>query len=203
MDLEKVMVEEGEVSVPLILNSCCKNLLGMLFKNCSFSARKEIREALRACGIALPKQTISTWKRNHEKHGSAISPVKSSGAKQVVSPTVETLAVGYITDTIEQEKPTSIKDVHDWLRLEAKVDCSYSTARRLVEKNGFTVQKVRRKGGRQQGLADSRAQRYYEFVSGVAGEVFKIFPASQIASIDFTYTSHRSHVLKGLGFKGG
>lgn len=185
------------------LNDCCKNLIGMFLNSTKESTRQAIRDGLKEFDIDVPRQTLSTWKKQYQHHGSAISPSKQTGAEGVIGTTVEALAMGYIVDSIERHIPITNKEVHKWVQTEAKIQCSMTTVWRLVRANGFSVHQARTKGVGLKQLADERAKVYYEYLLEVAQNIFLSYPRSQVASIDFTYTSHQTRVQKVVGYKGG
>ena len=185
------------------LGSCCKNLIGMLLNSKDETISEAIKAGLKEFNFNIPKQTLHNWKRLYSERGHAISPCKQTGMKKTIGTRTEVVLVGMVSNAIENHISMTHTEAHKWLCREVGVKCSLATVWRVLRSNGFSSQQGRVKGCGVKELADERASIYMQFLQEEAKDIYANYAKSNIASIDFTYTSYRSHTPLLLGYTGG
>lgn len=184
------------------LSSCCKNLLGELL----FAAgehRAVVQQVMSKAGLHVPERTQRRWINQTQAVGFAVHTASSSGRPTLLSPDHKKLVLGFIANAIDSNNPVNNKEVQDFICNKLGVSVSHNTVCRLTKELGFSSQRPRLRTAGYPLLIKDLAPLYLDFITETAHPMFAKLERSQIASIDFTYTTHHHDTQKKLGYTGG
>jgi hypothetical protein len=113
------------------------------------------------------------------------------GRPSLLSPTLGTLVVGFVLWMNGRAEKVLLRTVHDFIRQNFKIDMSKEPIRRFLKHSGFTIQKMKKRKGEIFLQPTALANTYRHFILDDLRPRLKGLSLTQVASIDFTYSSHR------------
>ena len=160
--------------------------------------RKEFFSEVREAGYAVSENYfMSLVKRMRASPAKEIWPEKKKGgrSKAMTSDMLE-ICAGWILHKNEAGEEVHLKDYRDFVQQSFSITISDSMASRYLKESGMAL-KTTKKGGKAAGVdKETQAWLIWDWVLRMRSAGVFSYPRSKMASIDFTYTSHRSDSKK-------
>lgn len=179
-----------------------KNFLGS-FLLANPDLRPRVHTFLETYGTPVPMSTLYHWSRNTKAHGTAIKVDNKAGRKKAMTKEEEHLLAGYVVNSFFVHEPVNVQEAHKFINQEVGVNVCAETVRRRLRDMGFSLKETTIKTGGFLGSTETRANTMLKFLKEEAFPIIQSYGSSKLASIDFTYTSHRKDRRKSLGIRGG
>ena len=159
-------------------------------------------EFLDSAKCHVPLSTLRDWVNKMDADGRVYLPEKKSGNSKKMSGEQEKLTVGMVLWRILNNQRVMPMDVVGWIDQEFQLKVSVTLVRRMMNSHDIVIRKAQTKAAGYQVDLQPLVQMYYDFVRPLRGKVFRRYDSSCIASIDFTYVSHRNRTSYGYGLRG-
>jgi len=143
-------------------------------------------------GTQVPQRTFENWLRLFKAHGTASLKQKKTGRPRLLSAEQTSALQGKLSVDFDQLQKISLSSVQQSVASLTGVDISSSTASRLLKTTDFTLRRVTNKRAAKE-VAISQCQN--DLLGWAEDQQKNVIPSadlSSIASIDFTFTSHRT-----------
>ena len=188
------------------LQQCCRNLLQRLLFAAESKGKQYsdvIKQILLEAQISIPDRTRRRYLKKARTGQLAVDYSFNSGRPPKLTLDHELLVVGFISDAINRRKPVNNVAVQSFIEQRFGESLSLKQVTRITSKHGFSSQKTTSKAGGFSELVRDLATVYYNFLKDDVHPALASASASQVGSLDITYTTYRTHQPIALGRKGG
>lgn len=181
-----------------------KTPLARLYKHLHANnvSRALFLEGLTFAGFSVSSRQLDRWVDRIESAGSAIKENKATGAIPLLNREQRDVASGWVLHENERGVAVKLATFHDFVLEHFSVELSNATISKYLEEDGFTSRVGQKKGT--SFLVDVEALRK-ELWDWVIIQDFRGrgINRSKFASIDFTFTGHRTERNTTFAPKGG
>ena len=164
--------------------------------------RYEFVNELSEAGLQVSERQIDRWVARLNSNTQAISMVKQTGGLAVLSREERDIASGWVLHEISHGRAVHLKSLCDFVTENLSVQISTTTAFNYLTEDGFSSKTLQKKSASFEVDVEKLESDLWSWVSAHQND-FKNLPLSKLASIDFTYTGHRTDHRVGYGIKGG
>lgn len=162
--------------------------------------RKSYRDALAEAGVTVPKSSLDRWAAHLDDHNSVYSAAKASGATPLLDEVEREVAAGWVLVQFDEHKIVSVASFQGFCKASFHVDLSHGSAVNYLHDAGFSSK-----------LTQSKTAGYCIDVGTLAKTMFEWAEARRrtdefkglMASVDFTYTGHRTDRRMSYAPSGG
>ena len=203
-----VRTGEGSVAEPKVRHDypdCLKEFIIKLWERDSVSrglTQLAFLEELVRLGYPIGRTAFQDWLRKKDKSGSPSSNPRTGHRQQLVSPENEAVLRGKILDDFRLNKQVSRTDVVSATKDLFDVKISQRTASRYLNKLGFSYRLMQAKTPGYTLTTPELKVLLLDWVGEQRHLGNLDVPRSRIASIDFTFTGHRTTRTKSFAPKG-
>jgi hypothetical protein len=162
--------------------------------------RKSYRDALTEAGVTVPKSSLDRWVAHLNDNNSVYTAAKASGAAPLLDEVEREVAAGWVLVQFDEQKIVSVASFQSFCKASFHVDLSHGSAVNYLHDAGFSSK-----------LTQSKTAGYCLDVGTLAMMLFEWAEARQragefeglMASVDFTYTGHRTDRRTSYAPSGG
>lgn len=164
--------------------------------------RAEFVKELSDSGLHVSTRQLDRWVARVNESQEAISTMKLSGGIASLERPQRDIASGWVLEQIELGKAVHLEGFCEFVLVHFNVKIVDMTASNYLKEDGFTYRVLQKKSA--SFVVDVSQLRcdLWNWVSTHQNYLNKI-PRSKLASIDFTFTGHRTERASGFGIKGG
>jgi transposase len=162
-------------------------------------SRKEFVDNLRASGLDLSERSIDRWAAKYTLTGNVISTEKLTGRAELLNREQRDICSGWVLDQIAKGIAVHRETYCNFVATFFGVKLSQMTVSNYLAEDGFTYRTLQKKTA--SFIIDVDKLRIDAW-NWVKTQKFP-YDLSKIASIDFTFTGHRTERRSGFGIKGG
>lgn len=177
-----------------------REVLGRIFSGLSvkkWSAKKFI-DLCDSVGIDTAQPTLSRLKSSFESRGQVESVDDHRAAKTVLDLHEKLILCGWIFERYDKNKAVNLDEVMEFCQSSFDANMSRSTAHNYVHSLGFKWKKCKKK---KSGFRPSKHNLISQAIDFLISLARPMVPA-QVASLDFTYLTHRTRSPHGYGPSG-
>lgn len=159
-------------------------------------------EGMNTAGYSIAPATLERWVRDVKSRGTAILEFKESGGKSLLDREQRNVMSGWVLHENETGTKVTILSFFDCTKAFFHVELSNGTISNYLAEDGFSSRLLKRKGASFVVDIDALAKMMWEwiFIQDFRG---RGIIRKNFASIDFTFTGHRTDRGKGYAPKGG
>lgn len=159
-------------------------------------------ECLKTADIIVSPSQLNRWVANIGKTGSAISGNKQSGAQALLDREKRDIASGRALRENELGHQVTLETYHDFALDYFDVDLSYPTISRYLDEDGFVSRLVQKKAKSFVVDTEALCQEAWDWVY-IQDFRARSIERDKYASIDFTFTGHRTDRMHSFAPSGG
>jgi hypothetical protein len=162
--------------------------------------RRSYRGALAEAGVAVPKSSLDRWLAHLDDNNSVYTVAKASGATPLLDEMEREIAAGWVLVQFDEHKIVSVASFRDFCKASMHVDLSHGSAVNYLHEAGFSSKITQSKTAGYCIDAGTLAKTAFEWAEArrCTGELDGL-----IASVDFTYTGHRTYRRTSYAPSGG
>ncbi len=157
---------------------------------------------LSEAGIEVSERQLDRWVARVSLDESAVSTEKLTGAPVALERVQQDISSGWVLEQLEGGVAVHLQPFCDFILAHFNIKIALSTALLYLNEDGFTSRTLQKKSKGFTVDLEQLRSHLWKWVSSHQNQ-FKIIPRSKLASIDFTFTSHRTDRGSGFGIKGG
>ena len=162
-----------------------------------------IHSVLKNAGFDIPKSTLRRWENHINSKGEAFIQDKQTGKQRKVTEEQEHLLVGFVLFQNDSNKEVHLKTICSWFLKHFNLKISETTVHRYLTRNGFSSRVMQSKTSGYRVDYNTLAEIAEKWVQGRIDDGVFEKDRSLLCSIDFTFTSHRTHRRTSYSLKGG
>lgn len=147
---------------------------------------------LKAAKYDIPERTLLSWETAYKSHESVSSSTKHSGAAPALSPSEEQITVGFISHSRFGNQIVHRKTVTDFIKSKFQKDLSLHWASVFLNSNGFSNKRTRSSQAGFTRTATELKEIALNYIKNLRKDGLLERSRSEMCSIDFTFTSHRT-----------
>lgn len=159
-------------------------------------------EGLKQGGYSVGPRTLDRWVHDANTRGTAILEVKKSGGKHCLEREKRNVTSGWVLHENENGSVVSLQSFFDFAKTYFDVELSNGTISNYLTEDGFSSRLIKRKGISFMVDVEALCDMYWNWVIIQNFRARRIKP-DKFASIDFTFTGHRTERGSGYAPKGG
>jgi hypothetical protein len=162
--------------------------------------RKSYRDALAEAGVTVPKSSLDRWVAHLDDNNSVYAAIKASGAAPLLDEVEREVAAGWVLVQFDEHKVVSVASFQRFCKASFNVDMSHGSAIKYLHDAGFSSKLTQSKTAGYCLVVGALAKIMFEWaeVRRRAGELDGL-----LASVDFTYTGHRTDRRTSYAPSGG
>ena len=181
-----------------------KSIMARLYviQHAKSKSRSEFVNELTEARAQVSERQLDRWVARIESNDEAISPDKLTGAAPSLCRERRDIASGWVLDELEHGQEVHLESYRKFVFNHFGVDICPQTALNYLNEDGFTMRVLKKKSsGFALDLSILRTD-LWNWVQTRQNE-FNNIPGSKLASVDFTFTGHRTERRSGFGIEGG
>ena len=165
-------------------------------------ARSEFLNDLFEAGYEVSERQLNRWVARIKSGEETIKPKKLSGALPSLAREERDVTSGWVLDQLEHGQEVHLRSFCKFVADHFMVSICEKTASNYLNEHGFTLRVLKKKSS--SFVVDSSTLRHdlWNWVFPRQTEYNRI-PGSKLASVDFTFTGHRTERRAGFGIQGG
>ena len=163
----------------------------------------EYLDALQKQGRTISLPTFKRWKKRFKEKGQSTPQLKRTGRKRKLKDEEIDILVGWVLSQNATHKEVHLDDVCDFVRRSFEVSIVVETARQLLHLGGFRCYVTQNSSSGYKLSETELKSLIVEWINAARRD--GLFPGdpSKLASIDFTFTGHRTDRRTTYSAKGG
>lgn len=165
--------------------------------------RTFLTRLIKEAGYEVTDRTLRRYRFEIEAGGTPLSDSKRTGATRSLSDAQMDVVVGFVLHKNRMNEPVSGKVIRTFCATAFGISVSKQTVSRYMSETGFTVRKSKLKAGGFTVDFDSLVDVYWDWLQQAREDGMFNCSLSNICSIDFTFTSHRTRHETSYSLRGG
>ena len=151
--------------------------------------------------VDVDTRTMDRWKHNINNGIDVISTEKNSGRISLLDREQLDVAAGFVLSQNIHGKPVHVIDYQKFVKDSIGVELSDSTARSYLKADGFSYKSMKNKGKSFSVDTNALTRDLWNWVQKQDFTTVHTY-RQRLASIDFTFTSHRTEKISGFAVTG-
>lgn len=164
--------------------------------------RQEFVNEFSEAGLTFSTRQLDRWAASARANESAISPSKVTGAAPALHREHRDIVCGWVLDEIYNGRAVKLSPYCKFVLDSFGVKISLMTASNYLSDDGFSSRVMQKKSESYEIDVERLRSDYWNWVKSRKTMLRKI-PLDKLASIDFTFTGHRTERRTGFGIRGG
>lgn len=169
----------------------CIAKIGKKLSTFQFSQTNYLK-VLSETGYGITKKTLNTWMDNVEATGSAVSIGSGGNRPSLLSREKKEILYGYVLHQNGIGKLVTLRSIISFISQEFGISVSDWTARQYMREGSFSQRLVKSRGTTYSVDTNILSETVLNWFQLAMKDMFFPCPPSQLCSIDFTYTGHRT-----------
>ena len=192
---------ESETNTSVLTENESKTLVGRLFVACGELEWKtgSFLELLETAGYEIPRRTVYNWADGVKRKGTAILENKNSGRQKALTDEELDLLVGWTLWKNKKNESVHLVDAKMFIFDNFAIMLSEMTICNYYKELGFKYKTVMKRSSSYQFDEDTLVEKGAVWLRKQKLDM----PKQYLASVDCTYTSHRTRRSHGYGPTGG
>lgn len=181
-----------------------KSILARLYKvqHAKGKGRGEFVNDLSEAGLQISERQLDRWVARITSGDEAINPDKLTGALPSLGREDRDVTSGWVLEQLEHGEEVHLKSFSEFVLKHFKISICEQTALNYLNEDGFTMRVLKKKSSSFTVDLSILREDLWKWVSD-RQDKFKDIPGSKLASLDFTFTGHRTERRSGFGIQGG